>query len=143
MVAKFPQVVILGLALCIVRLSLADVVYFGVYTDASCTTPMVDGHEVANMTLSKRDCKCMSYSDDQGNIQVNCNYDPICEADSIFWTQRVGVEDTTDIGCSDEGGGKLIDAELHLDCTEVETHMGTTYQKLLPPTTYAPEDVCS
>eukprot|EP00518_Triparma_eleuthera_P003681 CAMPEP_0182464824 /NCGR_PEP_ID=MMETSP1319-20130603/8850_1 /TAXON_ID=172717 /ORGANISM="Bolidomonas pacifica, Strain RCC208" /LENGTH=93 /DNA_ID=CAMNT_0024664487 /DNA_START=163 /DNA_END=444 /DNA_ORIENTATION=+ len=92
------------------------------------------------MTLSQ-DCECMSYEDDQGYTQVNCNFSPICEPDSIHWTQRVGVEDT-DLGCTEEGGGKLINAELYVDCREVETHMGVTYQKILPPTSYSPEEVC-
>jgi len=100
---------------------------------------MVDGHSIANMTLAPSVCSCMSYDDGTGYIQTNCNYDPVCSDDALYFTQRVGVTDT-DRGCEDEGGGKVIDAELHRGCTEVTTHMGTTYQKLVDR--YDPSDIC-
>jgi hypothetical protein len=75
---------------------------------------MVDGHDRANMTLTAGVCNCMSYDDGTGYIQTNCNYDPLCEVDGLTFTQRVSVTDT-DVGCTDEGGGMIIDAELHLE----------------------------
>ena len=136
-----PQPKILSFLLC-VSLAHAGTIFFGVYSDADCAIPMVDGHIEANMTLSLSDCSCMSYDDGTGYIQSNCNYDPVCQDDGLYlsWTQRVSVTDM-DNGCTDEGGGKIIEAELHSECTAVITHMGTTYQKLTRP--YDPTEVCT
>jgi hypothetical protein len=99
---------------------------------------MVPDHTMANMTTASS-CNCMSYDDGTGYIQTNCNYAFQCTDSSVAWLQRVGVEDTS-VGCEDAGGGMELKAELHQECTAVETHMGTTYQMLLDP--YSPEDAC-
>ena len=136
-----PQMKILSLLLCFSSVQ-GGTIFFGVYSDADCKIPMVDGHTEANMTLATNQCSCMSYDDGSGYIQSNCNYDPVCQDDGLYlsWTQRVSVTDM-DNGCTDEGGGKIIEAQLHSECTAVMTHMGTTYQKLL--SAYDPTEVCS
>ena len=100
-----------------------DVVYFQVYSDSGCTTPMMPSQR-PNMTIER--CFVGTYTDPLGKLQTNANANFDCGADEITWTQYPGSA-----SCTPPAGALCINATLSTKCSPVETHMGRTYQKLL------------
>lgn len=100
-----------------------QVIRFGVYKDKECSQPMMGNDSFAEMTVEK--CFVGTYTDPAGKKQTNANADFNCADGSVTWTQFPGSN-----SCSPPAGSLCINATLTNTCTAVQTHMGTTYQRL-------------
>jgi hypothetical protein len=132
---KFASVILLSIAA--VQTAAQEIVAFGVYKDAACTTPYRAGVSAAQMEaqiasgnhgmkVTEADCDVMSYtSPTTGQLRTNANGRFNCEADHVTFTHWPNSN-----VCG--GSGKVLLHTLYTNkCVPVQTHMGVTYQKLL------------
>lgn len=100
-----------------------EVIRFGVYKDKECNQPMMGNDSFAEMTVET--CFVGTYTDPAGKKQTNANANFNCADGSVTWTQFPGSD-----SCHPTSGSLCINATLTNKCTAVQTHMGTTYQRL-------------